>query len=556
MQTHVRHILVFAPYPQSFKELCTSVKAQPWIESDIFDQGCIWQGRGLRLQIDVVEKLEHAVERLHSGYYNLVMIDCRHVPDEDINYAKQEKGLFRFLEVLGNQRDIERRYPLRRVAALVGDADERRADGLLFEMGKRHIGACLRDQSLSARPVGGKKAARSRFIEQIWEHCSSLLIDVRRGKKAISLAGGGITGIFHELGVLKCLHDAFDIDLRDFDMFLGISGGAVVASCLANGIGIDEVITKIGDIDETWKYRLRLSWKQLNLFEVPRRVFLLQREVLRYAQRMLRREDELSVASVMGLSAVLLGPIFDNAQFEKALRKLFKEHGQTNDFRKLHRELYIGVTDQDRREHVLFGELGFDDVPISQAVQASAAMHPFFPSVKIDGRYFTDGIVTRTSNLREAINHGADLVFVIDPFVPLISDQPGFNARHGNMWIVEQDYKTMSHTRFARAREELLRSDPHVNTYSFVPSNRMRRHMAKHNPFISRNFHPIVCAAYRSTYRRLKMIEYKIRGELASHHIELNLQPVKQKVQMLREAKRPRVEVLLDDPAGKTNRVA
>ena len=556
MQTHIRRVLVFAPHRQSFRELCDSVKSQSWIESHAVEGGCIWQGKGLRLQIDVVDRLQRAVERLHSGYYNLVMIDARHVPDAEIDVARQSKAMFRFLDVLGNERDIERRYPLRRVAALVGDADDRRADELLFQLGKRHIGACLRDHSLAVRPVGGRKTSRGRFVELIWEHCSSLLIDVRRGKRAISLAGGGITGIFHEVGVLKCLHDAFDVDLRSFDMFLGISGGAVIASCLANGIGINDIIAKIGDIDETWKYRLRLTWRQLNVLEVPKRVFLLQREVLRYAQRMLRREDELSVASIMGLSAVLLGPIFDNAQFEKALRELFENHGETNDFRKLRRELYIGVTDQDRREHVLMGDLGFDDVPISQAVQASAAMHPFFPSVEIKGRRYTDGIVTRTSNLRAAIDHGADLVFVIDPFVPLISDQPGFNARHGNMWIVEQDYKTMSHTRFARAREELLRSDPHVNTYSFVPSNRMRRYMAKHNPFISRNFHPIVCAAYRSTFRRLKTIEYKIRGELESHGIHLDLAPVRAKVQALREARKPRVEILLDRSLKKRSRVA
>jgi predicted acylesterase/phospholipase RssA len=265
---------------------------------------------------------------------------------------------------------------------------------------------------------------------------------------------------------------------------------------------------------------------------------------------MLRREDELSVASVFGLYAVLLGPLFDNRQFEKAMCRLFRQSGGTNDFRELGPELYIGATDQDRREHVLFGELGMDDVPISTAVQASAAMHPFFPSVEIKGRHYTDGIVTRTSNLRSAIDHGADLVFVVDPFLPLISDEPGFNARHGNMWIVEQDYKTMSFTRFARAREELLRSDPHVNTYSFVPSNRMRRHMAKQNPFISRNFHRIVCEAYKGTYRRLAKLEYKIRGELASHQITLDLGPVEERIERLRESRRPDVSILLDGGEG------
>lgn len=556
MPAESRHILVYAPSPETFKELCLSVRKQPWIESEIGENECWWEGRGLQFEIDMVDRLEKAVEMLHAGYYNLVMVDCRHVPIESVDHEKQEQGLHAFLDVLDNERDIERRYPQRRVAILVGDADEDRVDRLIFDMGKRHVGACLRDMSLSPRPVGGKNAARVRFIDQIWSHCNKVLVGARHGKKAISAAGGGITGIYYELGVLKCLHDAFDADIRDFDMFLGISGGAVVTSCLANGISIDEIIAKIGDLDKTWNYRLKLSWRQLNVMEVPRRVYLMQREMVRYAMRMLKKEDELSVASVFGLYAVLLGPIFDNAQFEKAMRKLFKKSGQTNDFRELRPELYIGATDQDRREPVLFGDVGLDDVPISRAVQASAAMHPFFPSVEIGGRYYTDGIVTRTSNLRTAIDHGADLVFIIDPFLPLISDQPGFNRSHGNMWVVEQDYKTMSYTRFSQARRELLRTNPDVNTYNFVPSNRMRRLMGKQNPFISRNFHPIVCEAYRGTFRRLKQLEYKIRGELVSHNIRLNLGPVEEKAEALRQAKRPDVKILLDSDQGGESRVA
>lgn len=551
MPTETRHILVYAPIAATFKELCRSVGKQSWVESEVRDRECIWIGRELRFEIDMVDSLDQAVELLHRGYYNLVMVDCRHVPVEGADNGRQEEALRAFLEVLNNERDIERLYPMRRVTVLVGDIDEARVDRLIFDMGRKHVGACLRDMSLSPRPVGGKNAARSRFVDAIWEHCRRVLVGARHGKKAISAAGGGITGIYYEVGVLKCLHDALDADIRDFDMFLGISGGAVVTSCLANGIPIDEIMSKIGDLDRTWNYKLRLSWRQLNVLEVPKRFLILQREMMRYLVRMLRREDEFSVASVFGLYAVLLGPIFDNAQFEEAMRRLFKKSGQSNDFRKLQRELFIGATDQDRREHIMFGDVGLDDVPISRAVQASAAMHPFFPSVEIGGRYYTDGIVTRTSNLRAAIDHGADLVFIIDPFLPLISERAGFNRNHGNMWIVEQDYKTMAYTRFEQARMEIMRTNPDVNTYSFVPSNRMRRLMGKQNPFISRNFHPIVCEAYRGTYRRLKQMEYKIKGELASHEMTLDLGPVQEKVDQLRKAKRPDVAILLDQRGTK-----
>jgi predicted acylesterase/phospholipase RssA len=417
-------------------------------------------------------------------------------------------------------------------------------------MGEKHVGACLRDASLSAR-FGGERpeAARDRFAEALWTLCNNLLLERPRGSTAINLAGGGISGIYYELGVLKCLGDALSIDVRDFDLYYGISAGAVVAAGLANGYSVDDLLHKLGRVDRSWPYRLQLGLRHLNVGELPKRLLLVQREMRRYLLRMVKGEDDLSVTSLLGAWGVALGPLFDNTEFEQVLRKLLASPGHTNDFRGLSRRLFIGATDQDQRESVLFGSDGFDHVPISKAIQASAAMHPFFPSVEIDGRFYTDGIVTRTSNLRNAIDRGADLVFVVDPFVPLITDEPGFNAGHGNMWIMEQDYKTMSFTRYEQARNEILRRNQRVSVYTFVPSNRMRRLMSEQNPFVSRNFDLIVCEAYRSTFRRLRRVEYKIRGELHSHGIALDLEPVEEKVRLLADARTPTVRMLIDSPA-------
>jgi hypothetical protein len=122
------------------------------------------------------------------------------------------------------------------------------------------------------------------------------------------------------------------------------------------------------------------------------------------------------------------------------------------------------------------------------------------------------------------------------------------------MWILQQDTKTMAFTRFAQARDEVMRRNPDVNLYTFLPSNRMRYMIADQNPFLARNFHPIVCAAYRSTARRLRQLEYKIAGELASHDIRLDLAPVDRKVELLRSLDKPTVHALTDDePEGATH---
>jgi predicted acylesterase/phospholipase RssA len=555
MSLSYRSILYLAPLTHCFDDLCDAMRRQSWVTADGSGDRCEWAARGLRLRVDLAPSVVRALELLGGGYYSLVVVDCRNLPHDRADRERQQAELMALLDALRDERDRERRYPLRRVAVLVGDADWDRVDGLLFDLGQRHVGGCVRDRSLSEHIlVASRSEARRRFVEGFWDFCHRVLTAGRPGRKAICMTGGGITGIYHELGVLKCLHDSFDCDLRDLDLFFGISGGSVVAACLANGIHIDEQIAKIGAIDAGWDYKLKLSWRHLNVAEVPRRLLLVQRELFKYMVRTLSRQDDFSVASILGTWAVLLGPIFDNSGFEAAMRRLFSVPGRSNDFRELGRRLYIGATDQDSREHVLFGSGGYDEVPISQAIQASAAMHPFFPSVEIGGRYYTDGVVSRTANLRAAVDRGADLVFVIDPFVPLVSDEHGFNARHGNMWIVEQDFKTLSYTRFEQARNEIARQHPDVNIYTFVPSNRMRRLMAGQNPFVSRNFHPIVCAGYRSTYRRLRQLEYKIAGELRSHGIHLDLDPVEAKIGLLRQARRPDVRLLLDEWEPKRRR--
>lgn len=543
-----RTILYLAPLRHTFEELCRSIGGGRGAGGgDGAD--CVFNNPGLHLNVQVSESAAEALEMIEQQYYNLVVIDCRHLPHGEADAERQERVLEEFLERLGAQRDPERRYPFRRVVVMVGDADEERVDRLIFRMGEHHVGACLRDLSLSPRLVGeGAAEARKRFLDSFWRFCHRALLERRSGTTAINAAGGGISGIYYELGVLKCLHDAIDRDIRDFDLYYGISGGALVTGLLTNGFAIDDLILNIGAIDTEWPSRLQLTWRHLNLGEIPRRFMLAHRELLRYLGRTLKRTDDLSVASILGTTGVAFGPLFDNRPFEAFLSWLFSRPGRSNDFRELPCRLFVGATEQDRREHVLFGGEGYEHVPVSKAIQASTAMHPFFPSVEIDGRMYTDGIVTRTSNLGSAIRQGADLVFVIDPFVPLISEEAGFNARHGNLWIAEQDYKTLSYTRFEQARDVIMRVNPHVNIYTFVPSNRMRHLMSNQNPFVSRNFEPIVCEAYRSTWRRLRQLQYKMKGELASHGIGLDLSLVEERVKRLRVAPRPDVRLLIDDP--------
>jgi predicted acylesterase/phospholipase RssA len=56
-----------------------------------------------------------------------------------------------------------------------------------------------------------------------------------RGKTALVLAGGGLTGAVYEIGALRAIQDLLvGRTVNDFDMYVGTSAGALVTALLAN----------------------------------------------------------------------------------------------------------------------------------------------------------------------------------------------------------------------------------------------------------------------------------------------------------------------------------
>jgi predicted acylesterase/phospholipase RssA len=66
--------------------------------------------------------------------------------------------------------------------------------------------------------------------------------------------------------------------------------------------------------------------------------------------------------------------VFSNQQVHAHLARLFAQNGFTNDFPQLKTQLTLVATNLDTGEAAPFGRPGWDHVPISQAVQASAAL--------------------------------------------------------------------------------------------------------------------------------------------------------------------------------------
>lgn len=482
-----------------------------------------------------------AVERLRELYFNAVVLDFRWSPEVADQFDDRVADALCLLDRLDQVDDLEARYGFHRIVVLVSGPDPERLDRFIAELGARGVGRVLRERWPQGQHRHRDAAAAAAFADRVLDVVREMMAARQKGRTALCAAGGGTTGIFFELGALKCLDDAFDrLSVGDLDMYFGISAGAVVSGLLAAGYSVDEVMAGIAGLDQGRIGSLNLSllrWKHVNHRGLLARLSRTLLSASGRLGRVLRRRQAMELDGWMLDYSDVLGPPFHPGAFEQKLHQLLSAPGIDDDFRRLGRQLFVGASDQDLRQHVLFGDEDWSHVPISKAIAASLAINPAFASVEIDGRYYEDGAVTRTSNFSEAIRRGASLIFVIDPFVPYVSRTAGFAARRGLLYNVDQDLRTVSFTRFENTRNWVLRKCPQVSSYTFLPSNRMRRLMSV-NPMDHRPFLEIWRGAYLSTLNRLRHVRHRFCGDLLAHGISVDLARPNAVAERLRASKR------------------
>jgi predicted acylesterase/phospholipase RssA len=284
---------------------------------------------------------------------------------------------------------------------------------------------------------------------------SSLYGPVRR---ALVLAGGGITGGLYEVGALMALDALFEnTNVREFDLYVGTSAGAFVAALVANNVSP----TRIRDTLEhdrrtlphlTGSQFLSVPWRN-HLATIPR----LAGAIPGVIQHLWSNWGDALVLDTLGsllnhLPAGILSP----DGLEAYVRRVLTTGGRSNEFRRLRRRLLIPSTKLDTAEIHVFGEYRADPTPISKAVAASAAVPILFEPVRIDGVDYVDGAVSKTAHTRLAIDRGARLVVLVNPLRPLVLD--GATSRPlrdgGALTIAAQSFRVALHRRL---REGLKR---------------------------------------------------------------------------------------------------
>ena len=274
-----------------------------------------------------------------------------------------------------------------------------------------------------------------------------------RPKIGLALAGGVVEGAFYEIGVLCALEEAVQgLDLNRLDVYVGVSSGALLTACLANGVSARTMSRAILSRAEDVSLNIRPDI----LFtpavgEYANRLVRLPATLARAAREYLKRPLDLSlIGSLIELGTAVPVGIFDNRPVEQYLRNAFSRAGRTNDFRELPTQLRIVAVDLDSSETVAFGDAATAHVPISKAVQASTALPVLYCPVEIEGNFYIDGVARRTLNASLALDEGAELLFCVNPIVPVDMHAAAAEerlVRHGLPSVLSQTFRTLVHSR-------------------------------------------------------------------------------------------------------------
>jgi predicted acylesterase/phospholipase RssA len=345
----------------------------------------------------------------------------------------------------------------------------------------------------------------------------------RRGRTALVCAGGGITGAVYEIGCLRALEDLLDRSVLDFDVYIGVSGGAFVASLLAAGVSPVEMYEAASSPHPGSGWDERLLFR-LGAGEFARRAVRAPRILAGAAREALSGHPPSLSDLASSLFQALPPGLLDGSGLQEYVAATLRRRGLEDSFAALPRELYLVGVDLDSGEAVAFGEPEHRGVPVSTAVQASAALPGLYRPVRIGGRDYVDGGVKKTAHINLAIRKGADLVVCVNPIVPLrnVLDGPfnGHLSDKGMNWVLDQAMRIMLHGRMEYGLERYRAEHPEVDVLVLQPTREDMR-MFRYNIMRYSARHVVAAYGYRSARENFRRHHALYSRIFARHGIKV-----------------------------------
>ncbi|MCB9128287.1 MAG: patatin-like phospholipase family protein [Ardenticatenales bacterium] len=320
-------------------------------------------------------------------------------------------------------------------------------------------------------------------------------------KIALVLAGGGVTGIVFEIGVMRAINEAWlNRTANDFDLYVGTSAGSYVAAYLASGVSAQRMHRFIDKETSLFGSGGPVATYFPNVSELVEKTLFWPITALQASGRFLRAREPL-VGLSRAAETLLPSGLLDTWLMQQRLYRSYRKHGVGNNFADLKRDLHVIATELDSGDRVVFNRQ--NPVPLEKAVAASCAIPLLYRPVRINGRDYVDGGLRGTASIDLAVEQGAELIVVVNSLVPHRDESTPDDAethsqspRHhiadrGPLAITNQITRASIHAGLIYHIKQIKRAHPHVNVMLIEPPH--------HDQLLSgRNF---------MTYHNLREIE-------------------------------------------------
>lgn len=484
----IKYVVYIASPSQSetVRRSIVSLRGQPLEDRSAI--GPAWEIKhpllqGVTLRLHLLTNINAVTPHLRQNPVDLLIYDERGDDAEIAEKALEQirRDVASFAELWGP----DFLFPMSRSVAILDDAKARATrksqTARAFQLGRVHV------QDVCVAPRNTAAVLR-------WLYGLLTANDAKAQRIGIAMSGGGLEGFLYQLGVTHALERCISgRTIRDADVYSGVSSGSIACSLLAGKVPTIEVIKAMHG-----KSDLIEPFTSSTVFDLAGAGIIsrLMRESFTWSgidpARWIKQT----------LKAIPTG-FFKGEALRKYIRHCIEASGSQDNFQSIQAELYIGGTDMDSFEHVVFGREPWNNVPVSEAIYASCALPLVFEPAQLHGRWFIDGQITKTCNLELVVERDCKLIFIIDPVKPLGSLIPGTLDKKGGYYALVQTIKALVYTRFHSVLSHLTERYPDTDFIVFQPDEEVA-HMMAGSPMRYRIRTQVIHMAYRQTIRQLR----------------------------------------------------
>ncbi|MCO4764476.1 MAG: patatin-like phospholipase family protein [Myxococcales bacterium] len=343
----------------------------------------------------------------------------------------------------------------------------------------------------------------------------------RPTRRALVLCGGGATGAAYEVGVLAGLEASIPgFRVTDFDIYIGTSAGAMVATFVAAGVSVTRFFNSLVTGDDFFPLR-RSDVYGFDTRETLTKLGHIARFFVKAAHNAKRDPKGFASDVDLGdLSRTLPDGLFSLRAYQRFIERFLSRQELPRYFEQIPKQLLIPANNLDTAHREVFG-LGYRlDASLSQAIIASSAIPLFFNPVRIGDSDLVDGGSGKVAHVDLAQAAGATHALVINPIVPWNlarrltqmsqdGEEPGelVRIRQRGMWGVwNQSFRISTISRLNMGLRRFEAEHPDVGLALISPSE-LDETLFVTNPMNTEARAVVAQRAFDSTLSRMRSAE-------------------------------------------------